>query len=163
MKRLFANLQKIEDFILVATFTVMVLASFAQVVNRNIIHAGVSWLEDCMVYMALLATEAGLRDNTQISITAITDKIHGMTGRVVRIISKAVVAIFSGVCFFSSFTILKTQLSSGQVSPGLHLPMAIPYFALTLSFGIITVIQAAALVCLVMEKAAEDQGKEDAS
>ena len=31
MKRLFANLQKIEDFILVATFTVMVLASFAQV------------------------------------------------------------------------------------------------------------------------------------
>ena len=178
MKRLFANLQKIEDFILVATFTVMVLASFAQVVNRNIIHAGVSWLEElaryCMVYMALLATEAGLRDNTnfhygylwdntQISITAITDKIHGMTGRVVRIISKAVVAIFSGVCFFSSFTILKTQLSSGQVSPGLHLPMAIPYFALTLSFGIITVIQAAALVCLVMEKAAEDQGKEDAS
>ena len=161
------NLQKIEDFILVATFTVMVLASFAQVVNRNIIHAGVSWLEElaryCMVYMALLATEAGLRDNTQISITAITDKIHGMTGRVVRIISKAVVAIFSGVCFFSSFTILKTQLSSGQVSPGLHLPMAIPYFALTLSFGIITVIQAAALVCLVMEKAAEDQGKEDAS
>lgn len=156
MKRLFANLQKIEDFILVATFTVMVLASFAQVVNRNIIHAGVSWLEElaryCMVYMALLATEAGLRDNTQISITAITDKIHGMTGRVVRIISKAVVAIFSGVCFFSSFTILKTQLSSGQVSPGLHLPMAIPYFALTLSFGIITVIQAAALVCLVMEK-----------
>ena len=84
MKRLFANLQKIEDFILVATFTVMVLASFAQVVNRNIIHAGVSWLEElaryCMVYMALLATEAGLRDNTQISITAITDKIHGMTG-----------------------------------------------------------------------------------
>ena len=161
MKRLFANLQKIEDFILVATFTVMVLASFAQVVNRNIIHAGVSWLEElaryCMVYMALLATEAGLRDNTQISITAITDKIHGMTGRVVRIISKAVVAIFS------SFTILKTQLSSGQVSPGLHLPMAIPYFALTLSFGIITVIQAAALVCLVMEKAAEDQGKEEAS
>ena len=41
--------------------------------------------------------------------------------------------------------------------------MAIPYFALTLSFGIITVIQAAALVCLVMEKAAEDQGKEEAS
>ena len=106
-----------------------------------------------MVYMALLATEAGLRDNTQISITAITDKIHGMTGRVVRIISKAVVAIFfRSLLFFHPLPFLKTQLSSGQVSPGLHLPMAIPYFALTLSFGIITVIQAAALVCLVMEK-----------
>ncbi len=60
-----------------------------------------------MVYMALLATEAGLRDNTQISITAITDKIHGMTGRAVRIISKAVVAIFSESAFFHPLPFLK--------------------------------------------------------
>ena len=69
MKRLFANLQKIEDFILVATFTVMVLASFAQVVNRNIIHAGVSWLEElaryCMVYMALLAIASSGREKAE--------------------------------------------------------------------------------------------------
>lgn len=107
MKRLFANLQKIEDFILVATFTVMVLASFAQVVNRNIIHAGVSWLEElaryCMVYMALLATEAGLRDNTQISITAITDKIHGMTGKGSADYFKGRGGDFSGVCFFHPY------------------------------------------------------------
>ena len=45
MKRLFANLQKIEDFILVATFTGMGLACFAQVVNRKMMHAGVSWAE----------------------------------------------------------------------------------------------------------------------
>ncbi len=132
MKRLFANLQKIEDFILVATFTVMVLASFAQVVNRNIIHAGVSWLEElaryCMVYMALLATEAGLRDNTQISITAITDKIHGMTGRVVRIISKAVVAIFSGVCFFHPLPFLKRSCLPGRY----HLVCICPWPYLTL-------------------------------
>ena len=160
MKKLFSNLQKIEDMILVVTFGVMVLASFAQVVNRNIIHAAVSWLEElsryCMVYMALLATEAGLRDGTQISITAITDKLHGIGSKVVRIISKAVVTVFSGICFFSSFTILGTQLSSGQVSPGLHMPMTIPYFALTLSFGIITIIQGAALVYLIMsDKTAE--------
>ena len=91
------------DFILVAHLRLWCWRPL-QVVNRNIIHAGVSWLEElaryCMVYMALLATEAGLRDNTQISITAITDKIHGMTGRVVRIISKAVVAIFPESAFF---------------------------------------------------------------
>ena len=167
MKKLLSCVTSAEYAVMVAAFVAMVASYFISVLNRNFIQASMPWTEEIaiysMTYMALLATEAGLRDNTQISITAITDKIHGMTGRVVRIISKAVVAIFSGVCFFSSFTILKTQLSSGQVSPGLHLPMAIPYFALTLSFGIITVIQAAALVCLVMEKAAEDQGKEDAS
>ena len=167
MKKLFSNLQKIEDFILVATFTIMVLASFAQVVNRNIVHAGISWFEElaryCMVYMAFLATEAGLRDNTQISITAITDKLHGITGRVVRIIAKAVVTLFSGICFFSSFTILKTQLTSGQVSPGLHLPMAIPYSALSVSFGIITIVQGLALVYLITERASKEREEGEAS
>lgn len=165
MKKRFPYLQKIEDFILVSTFTVMVLASFAQVVNRNLVHAGISWLEElsryCMVYMALLATEAGLRDGTQISITAITDKLNRSLGRAARIISKAVVTIFSGICFFSSFTILQTQMSSGQVSPGLHLPMVIPYFAISLSFGIITVIQGAVLFFLATGKDACACGEED--
>ena len=103
-----------------------------QVVNRNIIHAGVSWLEElaryCMVYMALLATEAGLRDNTQISITAITDKIHGMTGRVVRIISKAVVAIFPESAFFHPLPFLKHSCLPGRY----HLVYICPWPYLTL-------------------------------
>ena len=61
MKKIFRNVQKIEDIILVATFVVMVLAAFGQVLNRNIFHAGIAWFEElaryCMIYMALLATE----------------------------------------------------------------------------------------------------------
>ena len=78
MKKLLQYLQKAEDGILIGTFVVMVLASFAQVLNRNLFHLGISWFEElaryCMVYMALIAAEAGLRAGTQISITALTDK-----------------------------------------------------------------------------------------
>ena len=63
MKKLFQYLQKAEDGIMIGTFAVMVLASFAQVLNRNIFHLGISWFEElaryCMVYMALIAAEAG--------------------------------------------------------------------------------------------------------
>ena len=78
MSKHLARLQKIEDFILVSSFVIMVVASFAQVANRNVFHLGISWFEElaryAMVYMALLAAETGLRDGSQISITAITDK-----------------------------------------------------------------------------------------
>lgn len=102
--------------------------------------------------MALLATEIGLRDHTQLAITAVTDRMKGIVSRIVRIAAKLVVAVFSGVCLVSSFTILQTQIASGQVSPGLRLPMYIPYFALTLSFGIITVVQGAMLVKLALNR-----------
>ena len=162
MKKVLGWLQKIENFILVATFVVMVIASFAQVVNRNLVHAGISWFEElaryCMVYMALLAAEAGLRDGTQISITAVTDRLHGAAAKIMRVIAQLVVIGFSAICFINSFTILKTQITSGQMSPGLKLPMVVPYFALPLSFGIITVVQTAALIILLMNK---QTGKEE--
>lgn len=55
-------------------FAVMVICYFISVVNRNIIKLSVPWTEElalyCMVYMALLGMEVGLRDGTQVSVTA---------------------------------------------------------------------------------------------
>ena len=63
-----------------------------------------------------------------------------------HVISKIVVIVFSAVCFYFSFSIIQTQIMSGQVSPGLRVPMWIPYSALPLSFGIITIVQTVTLV-----------------
>ena len=40
------------------------------------------------------------------------------------------------------------QISSGQTSPGLGLPMVVPYFALVLSFAIITLVQFVTIISL---------------
>lgn len=134
----------------------MVVASFAQVANRNVFHIGISWFEELarysMVYMALLAAETGLRDGSQISITAITDKCPGNLRKILHILAKLVVIVFAVVCFFSSFQILSTQLSSGQVSPGLRVPMIVPYLALPLSFGIVSVVQTLMLIAMLFSK-----------
>lgn len=155
MKKVLSWLQKIENSILIITFIIMVIASFAQVVNRNIVHAGISWFEEisryCMIYMALLAAEAGLRDGTQISITAITDKMNIGLRKIVIIIAKLIVLIFSVIIFITSFKLLNVQLISGQISPGLKIPMFVPYLALPLSFGIIALVQTGILVKMIME------------
>ena len=152
MKKILSKLQKIEDFILFLTFVIMILGAFAQVLNRNIFKFGISWLEEisryCMVYMALLATEAGLRDGINAGRLRLkeSDRLGGTAKTVCHVISKIVVIVFSAVCFYFSFSIIQTQIMSGQVSPGLRVPMWIPYSALPLSFGIITIVQTVTLV-----------------
>ena len=154
MKKALALLQKAENAIIIVAFIVMVLASFAQVVNRNLIGAGISWFEElaryCMVYLTLMAAEIGLRDGSQISITAITDMLRGNLKKIIQIIAKIVVVIFAGVVFYTSFDLIKMQLTSGQMSPGMRLPMYIPYFALTLSAGIIFFVQISTTVLMMI-------------
>ncbi|MDR2390845.1 MAG: TRAP transporter small permease [Planctomycetota bacterium] len=153
MKKTIACLQKLENLILALSFVVMSLSAFAQVVNRNLIGAGISWFEElaryCMVYMALLGTEIGLRDGSQIAITAIIDKFKGKGGEIIRILGKMVVVAFSAIIFWTSFTLLEKQVQFGQLSPGLEVPMYVPYAALPLSFGIITAVQGLTLILML--------------
>ena len=155
MRKAVQLLQKLENLVLAAAFVIMTLSAFAQVVNRNLIGAGISWFEELarysMVYMTLLGTEIGLRDGSQLSITAVTDRFGSRGRRLLRILGKLVVTAYAAVIFRSSFTLLEKQLSSGQFSPGLGAPMYIPYAALPLSFGVITIVQALAAVALAAE------------
>ena len=153
MNSITARLNKLENGVIAGCFIVMSLAAFAQVVNRNLIGAGISWFDElaryCMVYMTLLATEAGLRDGSQISITAVTEKCPPVVKRILQILVKLIIIGFSICILTNSFTLIAKQIRSGQVSAGLNLPMWIPYSALPVAFGIITVVQIIMLFMLL--------------
>lgn len=152
MKKTLNICQKIEDIIMVVTFAVMVLAAFIQVMNRNITKIPVTGFEEaakyCMVYMVLLGTEKGLRDGTQISVTALVDKLKGKAKLTLQIVAKALVILFSAIMTKEAIALFNMQIVSGQKSPGLGLPMYVPYFALVLSFGIITLVQLAMVIAM---------------
>ena len=153
MESLGKTLNKCENGIIALCFIVMSLAAFAQVVNRNLIGASISWFDElaryCMVYMTLLATEAGLRDGSQISVSAVIDKCSPAARRILQLIVKLIVIGFSIMIFVTSLTIVQTQINSGQVSAGLGIPMVIPYLALTISFGAIVVVQILSLITML--------------
>jgi C4-dicarboxylate transporter DctQ subunit len=161
MKKILSYLQNVENAIMIITFCIMVLASFAQVVNRNIFKLPISWFDEVstysMIYMALLGTEMGLRDGTQVSVSAVVDKLKGKVKKVVQIIAKIIVVIFSATIFYSSIGMLQKQISTGQTSPALKLPMSVPYAALTISFAIISIVQIVALVGMVLYKNNEEE------
>ena len=90
IKKLLSYVTKVEYAIMIVAFVTMVAAYFVAVVNRNFIKASMPWTEevamDSMIYMALLGTEVGLRDGTQVAVTAIIEKLHGTTKKVVSIL-----------------------------------------------------------------------------
>lgn len=147
------QLQRLENSVIAVCFIVMCIAEFAQVVNRNLVGAGISWFDElaryCMVYLTLLATEAGLRDGSQIAVTAVTDHCPPLVKRILQLIVKLVIVGFSLMIFVTSFTIIQTQLNSGQISAGLGIPMVIPYAILPIAFGFICVVQTIAFFLLL--------------
>ena len=163
MKKILKSLTSIENFIMVVTFSIMVICSFAQVINRNFFKLPIPWFEEasiyCMIYMALIGTEVGLRDGTQIAVTAVLDKLHGAFKGIVMIFSKVVVLIFSSSVLISAVHLVSKQVQTGQTSSALHLPMSIPYAALVISFAMIVLVQIAFTVELVITLIRE-KGKE---
>lgn len=145
MKNSLIYLQKVENYIIVVSFAFMVFCLFAQVVNRNFFQLPIAWFDEaatyCMIYMTLLGTEIGLRDGSQIAVTALVNKFKGVSKLFIQIISKIIVTIFSSAILFYSINMVKIQAVSGQTTAALHLPMSVPYMALVISFGIITVVQ----------------------
>lgn len=155
MKKTLRTLQHVENLLLVITFTVMVVAIFVQVVNRNVFKIPVSGFEEaakyCMVYMVMLGTELGLRDGTQIAVTGVVDKFRGKAHKVLLMVAKVIVIVFSGIMSNVSLNMVMKQVQTGQKSPGLGIPMAVPYFALLLSFVLITLIQAVLLIQMIRD------------
>ena len=153
MKKALHFLQLLEKWIIVITFVIMVLAIFCQVVNRNIFKIPVSGFEEAakysMVYMVLLGTELGMRDGTQIAISGIVDKLKGKTQKIVLLISQLIVIAFSAIMAKASFAMVAKQAAIGQTSPGLGIPMAVPYFALVLGFGLIAIVQTVELIHMI--------------
>lgn len=150
MKKILSKLQKIENIIIVLAFAIMTFCSFAQVVNRNLFQLPIPWFDEasgfCMIYMALLGTEMGLRDGSQIAVTAVVDRLGTFGKSVIKIIAKLIVVIFSGTALYYSILMVEKQAVSGQTTAALHVSMAIPYMALVISFGIITVIQSVIVI-----------------
>jgi TRAP-type C4-dicarboxylate transport system permease small subunit len=163
MKKTLQFLQTLEKWIIVIAFAIMVLACFIQVVNRNVFRIPVSGFEEAakysMVYMVLLGTELGLRDGTQISIQGVVDKLPEKARKIIRVIARLIVIIFAAVMTKSGWAMVMKQAKIGQTSPGLGIPMYIPYFALVLGFGLITIVQSGYLIkqCLDFNKAEEKE------
>lgn len=165
LKKILSYITSVEYAVMIAAFVAMVLAYFISVVNRNLIKASMPWTEEIalysMTYMALLGTEVGLRDGTQVAVTAVVDKLHGMARKIVDLIAQIVLEVFAFVMVKAGLALFLKQMQTGQTTPVLKIPMSVMYFSLVLAFGLIFLIQAVELVEKLMGLAKKDEKDEE--
>lgn len=132
------------------TFVIMVVCYFISVVNRNFIKGSMPWTEElalyCMVYMALIGTELGLRDGTQVSVTALTEKLKGHGRQGINFIAKVALIVFSCTMLRFSVALVAKQMSAGQTTPVMKVPMYVIYISLVISFALVVINQILMLV-----------------
>ena len=145
------GLTAVELIACAVTFAIMVISYFISVVNRNIIKGSMPWTEELglysMVYMALLGTELGLRDGTQVSVTALTSKLEGKTvGKILDILARLVVIYFVYMMFRNGNALVAKQLKTAQTTPVMKIPMYTLYLSLSISFCLTLITQVLMLI-----------------
>jgi len=151
INKLIRGLTAVELYASALTFAIMVVCYFISVVNRNIIKGSMPWTEELalysMVYMALLGTEIGLRDGTQVSVTALTSKIEGTVfGKILDIAARLALLYFVYMMFKSGNAIVAKQMKTHQTSPVMNIPMYALYMSLPITFGLTFITQTIMLI-----------------
>jgi TRAP-type C4-dicarboxylate transport system permease small subunit len=158
------GLKKAEFIVIVAAFITMVVSIFGQVLNRNFIKLSIGWIEElaryCMVVLVMFGVEVGLRTGGQLSMEIVTSRMKGIVKRVAALVVQALVTAFSCIVFVAAIPLVRAQLKSMQLSPGLRLPMAVPYSVVMATFAVASVVQ---IFILVRMAVAGDRKKEEAS
>lgn len=153
-KKVLEWITKVEYAIMIVAFVLMVLCYFTSVVNRNFIKVSMPWAEELalysMTFMALLGTEVGLRDGTQVAVTAVIEKLHGITRKVVDLVKQLVLELFSFSMLNAGVQLVAKQLQHGQTTPVLKIPMSFMYSSLVLAFGLILLVQTVTFVEMIL-------------
>ncbi len=164
LKKVLTVFRKCEEIIMVIAFIVMVCTMFGSVLARNVFKVAIPWFDElariAMVYMVLLGAEVGLRDGTQVSVTAVTDMLHGKVKKAVAILAKIVLTLFCGAMTVGTVYLINRNLARNATTTALNWSMAVPYAALLIGFLAATLIQAGTVVEMVRTFGQPDEEKE---
>ena len=134
-------IDRVERVLITIFFTVMVLAVFGQVLNRNLFKLNISWFEElargCMIYMLMLGTEISLRDHSQLNVDSLVRRLPPKVKVWFDHFSTLMVIVFSGVVGFASIRMIRSMVTVGGVMPALQIPKY--YFAGCVTVGCLAI------------------------
>lgn len=155
-------LLKAERYLVIICFSIMVIAMAIQVFNREVMKQGLGWAEELarfsMIYLVFLGTEITLRENKQFSIEVVRGRCPPWLRRLFDYISKMAVITFSIIVVIGSVPLVYRQIRNGQITPGMNIPMYIPYLALA-CFVFITLVQLGQLGMMIVSDVSERGGR----
>lgn len=132
-----AFLSNIEEYALLLLLPAMVLVVLLATLARYTGLFPMFWGEELaryiMVYVAYIGMSLAMKRGAHIGVTYITDKFTSPAAvAFFKILRLVIVLAFCGIISSFLFKIIGNQVSSGQTSPSMWIPIWIPYAAVPL-------------------------------
>ena len=122
-------IEKVEKVILAASMAAMVVLMLYQVILRYVFSASNSWSEELVRYLfildVMLAASIAVRRNSHLQIDVLINCFSPKLKRIFTIAATLAGIVFLALLFWYSLDLCMTATSN--VSPGLGIPMSIPY------------------------------------
>lgn len=131
MRRLLARADEIATGVLMVVLVVVVAL---QVVFRYLFYQPMGWTEEAgryvFIWLCLLGAAVGVKHRAHFGVDLLSKRLGpGAAGRVLALIDGLGIGFCAVLTWFGGVLVLRTQ---EQTSPGLDLPMSVPYLALPL-------------------------------
>lgn len=157
MKKLINRLNKIEEFVLVVLFALMVGIIFVQVVMRYVFHNSLYWSEELgkflFIWISWLGISIGERRGEHIKITMLVDKLSVKGQHIANIISEIIVIVICAVTVFYGVTLVFSQ--AGTNYAGIKISVAWGYLAVVVGCGMM--ILRSIGMCLLSVRGMKDE------
>ncbi|MGI6031758.1 MAG: TRAP transporter small permease [Eubacteriales bacterium] len=165
MKKALTLYLKLESFICVCAFVVMIAMCVFQVLNRNVLKLSIGWTEEAaryaMIWMAMLGSAIGLRDGKQMSVEFFYNKMPHVAKRWILVFSDLVCIVFAAIAGVYSVVQMQMYMSGNQVSAGLKLPMSGVFVIIPICLFIMAISQTWQMIKHIRFGPQEEEAKEE--
>lgn len=140
------HLDKIEEYIMLVTFPVMLIIVLAATFTRYLNLFSMPWGEEAarylMIWLGFAGIGYGFKKNAHLGLSFVVDKCPPRLQKPLALIRLLLIILFGVLIAWFSFQILQKQFKFVQISPSLHLPMWSVYLAV-FAGGVLTAVRAA--------------------
>lgn len=138
------HLDKIEEYIMMVTFPLMLVVVLAATFTRFFNLFSMSWGEELarylMIWLGFAGISYGFKKNAHLGLSFVVDRFPPSLQETLFILRALLIILFGGLIAWFSFFILSKQFQFHQISPSMHLPMWTVYLAV-FTCGTLTVIR----------------------
>ncbi len=147
--------EKFELAISVVLMSLMTVIIFIQVIMRYVMQNSLSWSEELARYLFIWLTYIGIsygaKKMQHIKIEATLKLFPKKVRPIVVIVGDVLFLGFSLFLVYTSYIVVQRQITLGQTSPALHMPMWIVYAAPLVGFVLTSIRQIQTLIYRVNE------------
>lgn len=140
--------RRFEEMLIVAGFLLFIILINSQVINRYLlpfIDVGniTTWTEELsryiFVFVSFLGASFAIRKRESIEVTFVVNRFSPTVKNSIRIVNNIFMIYFSFLMLKYGSELIGFLYETYQTSPALKLPMAVPYSAIPIGFGLIII------------------------